>query len=623
MATALDVLLCAFRGYILRDDLPLLLGVEFSLMVLCAASALAALATLGRLRGPKSVVRSMPRAVVAMAAWTPVGLLRIRRLESPTALIPEILILVIVGVLGCAEARRKAGPPGAWSASLAVLGSVLALWAAVAIPLPGRSMLRAPESSAVSSATVATPNLLVIVLDTLRADHLGVYGYPKPTSPFLDGFSENSYVFEHAVAASSWTLPSHATLFTGLFPRSHEADAVEVGEIGIDLRRLRRVQDRIKVRPLASEAVTLAELARRYGLETGAICGNVAYLSSVFGLDQGFDTYVDELAIRHDWIPVGIRLAEELGLAPFAPYRRSLARNHQDDRFADEVTRLALEWIRIRRDRRFLLFLNYFDPHDPYSPPWRYCRRFSDADAAIGENREAIVTGGQEPSPDELKRLSEAYDGEIRYVDDQLAVLFRSLESWELLERTLVLIIGDHGESLGEHGALGHANNVYETEVRVPLIVRYPGQQEGRHVDSVVHMVDVFPTLVEALGTEPPVGQQGNRLLSNHRTHPVVASLTPWTSQSESKARSTQPQLAVYRDPWKLVQTADGTAELYDIREDPREHSDLATVRPDVVFELRQELRLYEDAVRPRFGTEATELDDETLQRLKALGYVK
>jgi len=176
-------------------------------------------------------------------------------------------------------------------------------------------MLQPPEDRAGPAATLDTPNVLLIVLDTLRADHLGVYRYPRPTSPFLDGFSENSYVFERAVSASSWTLPSHATLFTGLFPRSHGTQSVDSDEPGNDVQSIPRVAANLTTRPLASEAVTIAELAREHGLETGAICGNVAFLYNVFGLDQGFATYVDKLGNRQDWIPVGLRLAGQLRCA--------------------------------------------------------------------------------------------------------------------------------------------------------------------------------------------------------------------------------------------------------------------------------------------------------------------
>jgi arylsulfatase A-like enzyme len=623
VATALDVLLCAFRGYILRGDLLLLLGMEFLLMVLCAALAYAVLMVLGRLRAATSVVRSMPRAIVLLAAWAPVGLLRIRRLETPTSLIPELLILLLVGMFGYAEARRAAAPPGPWSASFVVFGSALVVWAAVAIPLPGRSMLRPPENPARPAATVDGQNLLLIVLDTLRAEHLGVYGYPKPTSPFLDGFSEKAYVFERAVSASSWTLPSHATLFTGLFPRSHGAHSVEADEPGIDARYIPRTQTNLKTRPLASEAVTLAELAREHGLETGAICANVAFLYDIFGLDQGFETYVDELGNRRDWIPVGTRLAGELGLRRSWPYRRAVQRNHQNDRFADEVTRLALEWIDDRRDRPFFLFLNYFDPHAPYWPPGRYARRFSYAGPPLVSDEDAVLSGERELSPDDRNRMVEAYDAEIRFLDDQLGVLFRSLEAWGLLDRTLVVITGDHGESFGEHFDLGHGNNVYETEVRIPLIMRYPGQQAGRRVNRIVHLVDIFPTLLEALGIEPPPGQQGDGLLSGRRTHPAVAFVKPHLSWIDLHPRFAQSHVAVYRDPWKLVLHSDGTEELYDIRQDRDEQSDLAAERPDLVSELRRELQVFEDAVQPRFASQATELDDETLLRLKALGYVQ
>jgi arylsulfatase A-like enzyme len=485
---------------------------------------------------------------------------------------------------------------------------------------PGRDLLAPPAATASAAASAEAPNLLVIVLDTLRADHVGAYGYARPTTPFLDAFAERATLFEQAISSSAFTLPSHATLFTGLFPASHGADVVE-GDAGPSLAELGRLEDRAVSRPLSADARTLAEVARDGGLETGAVCANSAYLFRYFGMDQGFDTYVDPPGVIADGRPAGLSLAHLL-LSGVWRVQRLLDSNERYYLLGSEINRLALEWLEPRRDRRFFLFLNYMDPHEPYLPIGEFRGAFPRAWDRQQVDRGAVRRREREILPEEADALRDAYDAEIRYVDDQLAELFARLEAWGLLDKTVVAILGDHGESFGEHHEIGHCNNVYQPEIRVPLLVREPGQTEARRVARFVHLVDVMPTLLDLARLPRPDGLQGASLFESARPLPPVAFMGRYADLVRASPRFyDRTHHAVYRDPWKLVAHSDGGRELYDVRADPTEQSDVAALHPEVVAELEAELARFAALAVPRFEHDAASPSGEALERLRQLGY--
>ena len=556
--------------------------------------------------------------LAAAGGWT------LRADVARTVAMEAVLLLPVVApvvlLLEIAMARRSRRRPWLGTASMAALG-MLMLLGAVALPLNGRSMLPEPTRREAPSASAARPNLLLIVLDTMRADHLGVYGYPRPTSPWLDGFAKRAVVFETAISPSSWTLPAHATLFTGLFPHAHGADIVPSGA-GTSLARLGREVDTADVRPLSPAAVTLAELAARAGMETGAICANSAYLHRAFGLDQGFDTYVDPIGSDRRHRPIGLALGRRLGLDRHEAFRHLIVANERSYLLAPEVNALALRWLAARRDRRFFLFLNYMDTHVSRMPPSAYRRLFPGAERPARVDVDAIRSRTRSISPAEREGLVGVYDASVRYLDAELQRLFAALESQRLLDHTVVVIVGDHGESLGEHHEIEHANGAYATEVQVPLLLALPGQAGGRRVAEVVHLADVLPTLVELLALAAPPEVQGASLLGAERPFPAVSFTAPYRDLAIAYPRYYQrSHYAIYRDPWVLISRSDGERELYDFRADPNQERDLATARATVVTELSAELRRFEDQGRPRFEHEAAPLDEETRRRLRALGY--
>jgi arylsulfatase A-like enzyme len=474
---------------------------------------------------------------------------------------------------------------------------------AAALWLPARPLSLVPEGRLPSQSSANAPdtNLLMIVLDTVRADHLQPYGYARDTMPFLTHFVAGATLFEHAVAASSYTLPSHATLFTGLLPERHGARVVDAG---VSLDGLGLLQDTTPVAPLADGATTLAELARASGMATGAVAANLAYLSPAFGLGQGFDDYIVPTQGWSRWQPAGLAIGRKLSsrlLSESAAwwYRSRITGQGRFYLLASEVNALTLRWLESRRDRRFFLFLNYMDAHAPYLPAPGYREEFPASDAPQG--------GGHEASID-------AYDAELRYLDANLSALFDQLQAWRLLDRTLVVIVGDHGESFGEHGEFEHATGLHEHQLHVPLVLKQPGQQRPARVARSVHLADLLPTLSELLALEEPNGLDGTPLFAEERAAPVTAHLGPYAG-----IRSRD---AIYLDGFKLIRIeGEPLPELYDLRRDPDERNDLAATEPDRAAELSRALERVKEAALPRFDAAPAELDEETRERLRALGY--
>ncbi len=399
---------------------------------------------------------------------------------------------------------------------------------------------------------IERPNVALITLDTTRRDRLGFHGYSRPTSPNLDALAARSVVFDRAVAASSWTLPSHASIFTGRFPSSHGADYDPEGPL-----RLTQAIDgpeewaEYRASGLSPKETTLAVLLRDQGYQTGAVVGG-PWMKRIFGLDSGFETYDEE----------GI--------------------GDVNGRLASEVTTAALEFLE-RAESPFFLFLNYFDPHGPYEAPSPFGGSF-----------------GQEPS--------DRYDEEILYMDHHLGRFLEGMNRRGFFEDSLILVTADHGELLGEHGKMGHGASLFEEEVRVPFLVKYPGDEvvPGRSREPV-HHVDVLPLVLERLGLERPRSRQ-----------PLLAEVNPLAFMSTEGSWR-----ALYLGRHKLLWNSHGNHALFDLEEDPGERNDLSHIDPARITEAIGVLDKVLSSLPPPGEPDApTTLDEETLKALRSLGYV-
>ena len=400
--------------------------------------------------------------------------------------------------------------------------------------------------SGLAPGAAAGYNVLVITLDTTRADHLGCYGHSGAETPVLDGLAESGLRFADAVTVAPVTLPSHVSIFTGLYPPNH----------GV------RRNGEYTLRP---DEVTLAELFDDHGYDTAAFVGAFV-LDRRFGLDQGFDHYDD-----------AVNPATNLSVG-----------SSYDERSAAQVTESAVGWLAARSsDRPFFAWVHYFDPHQPFDAPEPWAGRF-------------------------VKR---EYDGEIAYVDSQIGRLVGALEELGDLGNTVVAITADHGEGLGEHGESSHDFFIYESVMRVPMVVSAPGLFEGPVVveDALVAVTDLFPTLLDLVGIPAPAsdGLSWVRGLPGPERRVYMESLAPYFDYGWA------PLYGLRRHVDKFIDAP--REEYYDLRQDPGE---LRSLVPDPTLRDDLSSRLAEWPAVEEVVADAETIDPETRKRLEALGYV-
>lgn len=401
------------------------------------------------------------------------------------------------------------------------------------------------------------PNVLVIVLDAVRAPDLSLYGYQRSTTPNLSSLGESSVVFERAIATAPWTLPSHGTMLTGRFPHELSADWEQ---------------------PLDDRYPTLAEVLRDRGYDTGGFIANHYYGPRVFGLNRGFVHYE-----AHTTTLGQLLASSKLGnglVRLFTVVTRSYYVPGKMD--ASDVNRRILAWLpRQPGSRPFFGFVNYFDAHAPYVAPAPYDRKFS----GIEPPTRAIELG-KSRTPAEARGLHDAYNGAISYVDAQLGILFDELKRRGLWSNTLVVVTADHGEEFGEHRWFGHANGLYFSALHVPLLISFPGRLSGGiRVAEPVTLRDLPATVVDLLGIRGEVNFPGRSLSVHWTPEPDSVRTPPSPLLSEVSRHENQPAwYAVSKGDMQsiivgrhhYIRNGDGREELYDVVADPGEMADLA-----------------------------------------------
>lgn len=421
------------------------------------------------------------------------------------------------------------------------------------------------------------PCVLLVVLDTVRADRLGCYGGPAGATPSLDAFAAGADRYRACMATAPWTLPSHASMFTGLFPVEHGTHGFRVDEY-VD-----------NVHPLHPDHVTLAEELRGAGYDTAAFVGNRVYMTPRHGVDQGFDTY------------------EVLGGV------------------SGEVFDRALEHLDARGDDRpWFLFVNVMDAHRVYKAysdaEFRDLPREESPDLLLDRLAEQVMGRGEAPGALGEKVLG-LYDRAITRQDAELGRFLAGLAERGALDATVVVITSDHGESFGSHGAVEHAKELYEPLVGVPLVVRAPGQREGRVVDRVGSGVDV-PGLV----ARHVPGAAGEALAATFPrvpgNHPVLAEVHYARPRDlRYGERFQRARTALREGDLKLVLGGDAP-ELYDLAADPAELVDLAGARPDDVLRMTRTVDAFAAEHRYRGERLAPRpLDGAQRRAMNSLGY--
>jgi arylsulfatase A-like enzyme len=443
------------------------------------------------------------------------------------------------------------------------------------------------------------PNLLVIVVDTLRADRLGAYGNTRRLTPFLDSLAARGTVFRHAYAQSSWTNPSVASLLTSRFQSQH--GIIAFGSV------------------LAAAETTLPEVLKEHGYATAAFTAN-GLLAERNGFAQGYDAYGAYL----------IRKVRD-------PDGKTRWQNESGER----VTREALAWVEGRAATRpvkpAFLYLHYVEPHTPYDPSAAALARVFHGRARPDPDtvQKTYFRGVVEPlGADELRSVEDTYDAAVITLDDRLRELFAGLERTGFLDHAVVVVTADHGEEFKDHGFMGHGGTLYEEVIRVPLLV-VGRRQRAAAVDDVVSLVDVAPTLLTIAGIPIPPSFAGRSLASllagdgrgddaAPRQEPAYSELL--TPENLVGARLCSHERAVVLGRHKLIQGMKGERELYDLASDPAERQARDPSGPDADGLLLALDGLRERA-RVRDGATASALDpkaqEELDERLRALGYVR
>ena len=407
-------------------------------------------------------------------------------------------------------------------------------------------------------------NVLLISIDTCRADHLGCYGYPLDTTPNIDAIAGEGIVFEHALSPLPYTLPAHCTMLTGTIPPYHGVFN------NSDYK-------------LSEENVTLAELLQEKGYLTAGFVSSFI-MDSRFGLGQGFDLYDDD----------------------FEEANHTMDINQQS---GGETTHDVIEWLRTHKDEKNFVFLHYYDPHFTYEPPEPFASKFRNVPPP-----ENVTTRFEQV-------LFDGYAGEIAYTDHCIGQVVDELRELGLYDSTMIIITSDHGEMLGQHGEGFHGYFIYQPAIRVPLIFKLPRLPKHRRITSTVGLVDIVPTVCSALGIELSTPVQGHDLspcfdsdwLPPSDRHLFCQSLEPTKYNASSL-------LGVVTDRYKYIKTT--RPELYDLLEDPDELNNIAVEQADRSRTMEKRLRqILQETTRSK-GHGKERLDDQTRERLESLGYI-
>jgi arylsulfatase len=419
------------------------------------------------------------------------------------------------------------------------------------------------------------PDIVLITIDTLRADHLGSYGYPRDTSPNIDRFAQDSLVFENCLSHASETCASLASLFTGFLP--HETKAL------LDCY-------------LPPAVDTLAEILRSQGYKTAAVVSNFA-LRKKQGFEQGFLIYDDTMDER-----------ERVRRFP--------------ERTAAKTTARAIELLKQFHQDRLFLWIHYQDPHGPYTPPAAF-RRFHDRAQTPHYLRVNPVPSGRGGIPF-YQRLGEnqdfhyyvsQYDGEIRYLDAHFHFLIEALREYGLYDDALIVFSADHGESLGEYNYFfSHGENLYNSETRVPLMVKFGGRLSGRRTEYVQHL-DIVPTILRLLGIEPDSRLRGRDLLTQHRTSDEIAGMTDLRSRFSLVHDGFRLIHSTESDRYELFDLRDARREKANLMSDPRHRDRAADLKARLARIRHQDLLNLGDVKPP-------ELTPEEREHLRAMGYL-
>lgn len=438
-----------------------------------------------------------------------------------------------------------------WSLVAAGLAALCGLGYFLVEPFPGPAHLQAA-----SAAGSQPPNIVFIVLDTVRADHLSAYGYQRPTTPSIDRLARRGVLFENAIAPTSWTLASHASMFTGLLPHQNGADWWL---------------------PLPPGPRTLAGILQSRGYQTAGFVANFNYCQKGWGIGRGFGVYRDDSeSIRRNLA------ATLLGTALIQPAYQTFCRfDYLEREDARETNQDVFRWLRRPPANPYFLFINYFDTHVPYLTQPPYDHRFGRLSNSLVHKLFNDLQGpdpARDITPAERDQLIAAYDNCLAFLDAQVGRLLDFLQESPEGRNTIVIITSDHGEEFGEQGFYSHGYNLYREALHVPLIIAGPGIPKDVRISHLVRIRDLFSTVLDlAGGGHTPFSRESLARFWNPGLTPqpfdnfVVSELVPIFNEDGTKA-----MISLTTPEWQYIYDSSGRGELYHWPADPLDQKDLA-----------------------------------------------
>ena len=427
--------------------------------------------------------------------------------------------------------------------------------ALIVVRFRGQQIFLSP--SAGPNAAGPRNNVVLIMLDTVRADHLSCYGYERSTTPNLDRLAGQGVLFQDAVAPTSWTLPSLASVLTGLLPHQHGANW----------------QDALDPHPK-----TLAEVMKSQGYQTAAFNANADFGLAGWGLDKGFDVYAD----AHNWLRHNLAVTFAGQSLYQTLFQEFVSFNEFDHLDAEQINHQVFDWLNHRSGRPYFLFINYMDAHRPYLPPAPFDRRFGRIPRRVLRNISGALRDGRLGKPVsayDRQDIIDGYDNSLSYLDVQIARLINKLKASRDAAKTFVIVAGDHGESFAEHGTYDHGWNLYREVLHVPLIVTGPGIPAGRRVARPAALRELFPTVIQlALGSaDTPIRRAslsrfwaaGN--IPETSEAPVISELSLWTPDEGQTA-----VISLWDARWHYLRYSSGRREIFDQQADVAEKNNLA-----------------------------------------------
>jgi arylsulfatase A-like enzyme len=430
------------------------------------------------------------------------------------------------------------------------------------------------ESIPPKKDTISKPNLILISIDTLRADHLGCYGYGRPTSPALDKLASEGVLFQNVTASSPWTLPSHGSMLTGYYP----------GRLGLNSYESM----------LPSDVTTLASILSEQGFATSAIV-SCFFTRQKYGFDKGFNNFV------------------------------FLGEDVKKKEAASSIIELATQWIKDHCNKQFILFLHFFDVHSDYSPMEKYKKQFvgpykGRANGSTGFLYK-VRTGEISLNENDVQHIIDLYDAEIKQLDDRLKGLFDFLRKQGILENSYIIVTSDHGEEFLDHGGTMHGRTHYQELLHVPLIIYGPKIPRAIKINTVISLVDIMPTALNLLGISIPAGLDGISLCPLWKMPDTEPAERFIFSEADHGNEQDNIKRAVRYGDYKLhYDLLSKTYELYNIATDPSERNNIASEQTDLVDLMFKELKGFMQ--HRKQNAEKTPLSEGEFEKLKSLGYM-